>query len=302
MDVDVHVFRRQRKHDQPVAARRPVEPLDRRTDHRVADAAAVHERDQLEAALRPQILPPQPHGGRRGFESGSADLGFVAPHPRQQFLDAAAARTLEDALAVVDQRERDGGIGERVVLDQTRNAAELRRGRLEELAPRRQIIEKILDDHRRAGTQRHRRDAGHAVFIVQRSAFGQFGATAVDFEVTDGADAAQRFAAIPQRGNRLEVRLAADLAGGVFFHRQGQFFRDDAAAVVLHGDQHLAALPQFHVDGRRAGVEAVFDQFLDDGKRPLDHLAGGDLARKPVGQSMNSHHSHLSFLARETSR
>ena len=137
---------------------------------------------------------------------------------------------------------------------------------------------------------------------MQRGTFGQVGTAAVDLEMADGADAAQRFAAIPQRGNRLEVGLVADLAGGVFFHGQGQLFRDDAAAVVLDGDQHLAALFQFYVDGCRSGVETVLDQFLDDGKRPFDHLAGGDFARKPVGQSMNSHHSHLSFLARETSR
>ena len=34
----------------------------------------------------------------------------------------------------------------------------------------------------------------------------------------------------------------------------------------------------------RAGVERVLDQFLDDGSRPLDHLAGGDLVDEVVGR------------------
>jgi len=34
-------------------------------------------------------------------------------------------------------------------------------------------------------------------------------------------------------------------------------------------------------------VMAVLDQLLDDRRRPLDHLAGGDLRRQLIGQHVN---------------
>ena len=42
------------------------------------------------------------------------------------------------------------------------------------------------------------------------------------------------------------------------------------------------------VDPRRAGIDGVLQQFLDDARRPLNHFAGGDLvdhARRVVGES-----------------
>ena len=40
---------------------------------------------------------------------------------------------------------------------------------------------------------------------------------------------------------------------------------------------------------RRAGVERVLDQFLDDARRPLDHLAGGDAVDDAFGQLADGH-------------
>ena len=87
----------------------------------------------------------------------------------------------------------------------------------------------------------------------------------------------------------------------MFFHRQRQLFGGDTAAVVLDGDQNLAALHQFNLDISRPGVEAVLDQLLDDRKRTFNDFAGRDLARQFFRQTMDRHYSHLSFRARETS-
>ena len=40
---------------------------------------------------------------------------------------------------------------------------------------------------------------------------------------------------------------------------------------------------------RRAGVERVLDQLLDDARRPLDHLAGGDAVDGGFGQLADGH-------------
>ena len=50
-----------------------------------------------------------------------------------------------------------------------------------------------------------------------------------------------------------------------------------AAAVVHHADQPPAARFHFHPQVRRAGVQGVFEQFLDDAGGTFDNLARGDL-------------------------
>ena len=42
-------------------------------------------------------------------------------------------------------------------------------------------------------------------------------------------------------------------------------------------------------DAVRAGVEAVLDQLLDDGSRPLDDFAGGDLIDEVVVEDADRH-------------
>ena len=43
------------------------------------------------------------------------------------------------------------------------------------------------------------------------------------------------------------------------------------------------------VDARRAGVKRVLDQLLDGGRRPLDHLAGGDAIDEKGIETANGH-------------
>ena len=47
----------------------------------------------------------------------------------------------------------------------------------------------------------------------------------------------------------------------------------------------ISFLPPYSVvmvSARRLGVDGVLDQLLDDGRRPLDDFAGGDLIRQVV--------------------
>ena len=68
----------------------------------------------------------------------------------------------------------------------------------------------------------------------------------------------------------------------------------DAAAVVDDADQLAAALLDVDVDARAAGVEAVFQQLLDDAGGPLDDLAGGDLGDDGRRQLLDARHARLS--------
>src|SRR5580698_3059615 len=46
-----------------------------------------------------------------------------------------------------------------------------------------------------------------------------------------------------------------------------------AAAIVNHADQPLAARFRFDANGTRACIQSVFQQFLYDGRRTLDHFS-----------------------------
>ncbi len=49
-------------------------------------------------------------------------------------------------------------------------------------------------------------------------------------------------------------------------------------------------MAKLHFQTRRAGIQRVFNQLLDHRRRPLDHLASGDLVGNPVGQNTDSRH------------
>ena len=94
-------------------------------------------------------------------------------------------------------------------------------------------------------------------------------------QMRDRADRGQRLAAKAERAD-VEQIVVGELRGGVPLDGKREFVRRHAAAVVVDAQQRQAAGDGDHVDLRGAGVDGVLDQFLDDGRRPLDHLAGGD--------------------------
>jgi len=76
---------------------------------------------------------------------------------------------------------------------------------------------------------------------------------------------------------RLQVLDPVDLGGGVLADRGTG--RRLVHPVPVVGDRDGFGAPglDVDVDSGRPGVEAVLDQFLHDGRRALDHLAGRDL-------------------------
>ena len=97
-------------------------------------------------------------------------------------------------------------------------------------------------------------------------------------------DRRQRLAAEAERRDRLEVRHRRDLRRRVARDRERQVLALDAGAVVGDADALDAAAGEIDVDLRRARVERVLEQLLQRRRRPLDHLAGGDLVDQQVGQ------------------
>ena len=71
-----------------------------------------------------------------------------------------------------------------------------------------------------------------------------------------------------------------------------------AVPIVGHAHHGDAAALDDDFDGRRAGVEAIFDEFLDHARRPLDHLARRDLAGDDLGQQRDAAHGLVLTSAR----
>ena len=109
-------------------------------------------------------------------------------------------------------------------------------------------------------------------------------------QARDRSDGRQRLAAKAQRGDREQILHVAQFAGGVALEGQQRVVAQHAAAVVHDADQPAAA--GFHLDAQigRAGVERVFEQFLDDRSGPFHHLAGGDLVGDLVGENADAAH------------
>lgn len=60
------------------------------------------------------------------------------------------------------------------------------------------------------------------------------------------------------------------------FDRQFEIFAPHARTVVGDPDQRRAAVDGYDFDAGGAGIDGIFDQFLDDACRTLDYLSRGN--------------------------
>src|SRR5262245_34790752 len=85
-------------------------------------------------------------------------------------------------------------------------------------------------------------------------------------------------------------------------HRQPHVVGIHPLAVVFDPDLLLPAELDMNPDPSRASVDRVLDQFLDDRRRPLDHLASGDLIRQVGWKLGDFAHGYLSILRQDGGR
>ena len=73
------------------------------------------------------------------------------------------------------------------------------------------------------------------------------------------------------------------------FDRQGQLFGCHALAVIGDRQQCPPTIAQIDVHPRSASIQRIFHQFLERGRRPFDHLTGGNLIDQVLGQDAQGH-------------
>src|SRR6185312_6785972 len=108
-------------------------------------------------------------------------------------------------------------------------------------------------------------------------ATGLVGRPRLQADLGDTADGRQRLAAKTQRVDAEEVVQVLQFAGGVAGEGQRQVLGSNTTTIIHNLDEVAAAAGHFHIDAHAAGVDGVFQQFLDDAGGPLDDFAGGYL-------------------------
>src|SRR5690606_23482139 len=110
-----------------------------------------------------------------------------------------------------------------------------------------------------------------------------------------GSDARKRLAPESQRFDMEQVGIILN-----FTRRMAQkcpFTIDFAHAVAVIGDCDLfqSGFLQRHFNVRAVSVDAVFNEFFDDGSGTFDDFASGYFIRQRFGKLMNFHRSSIPF-------
>ena len=167
----------------------------------------------------------------------------------------------------------------------------------QELFPRGRVEKQVAHFHRGAGGVLARFQPN--LHLLAFGADGPAGAAFVrgrpgrQFQARNRADARQRLAAETQAGDGGQVFRPGNLAGGVAAQREREIVLVDAATVVAHPQQLLAALLDIDINARGAGVETVLKQFLEHRSGAFHHLARGYLVGQARTQSIDA--VHLDF-------
>ena len=288
MDVDVERVRRHPDEQMHLGTalldrRLAVRIDDRVRDRPILDDAPVDE-DVLRTTRRSLLGERRDEAGERHAARVLAQLHQVAAlavHLIQPVALRQCRRALQHLAARARQCEADLGIRQRELGDNPGDLRGLGGIGLQELAPRREVVEDVVDFDdgalRRADLD-DRRDRA-AVDANLGAALLPFRARA-QHEVRHRRDRRQRLAAEPERQNGGQILHPPDLARGVALDREAGILRLHAIAIVLHADLFLAA--QLDVDGQasRPRVDGVLDELLDDRSRAFDDLSSGDLVRE----------------------
>ena len=196
----------------------------------------------------------------------------------------------EDGLAVVAQMKGHVEARQRQTLDHFLQVIEFGFFGLEEFAPGRGVEEQVANFHRSADRMRRRLHPRRHVTAFGFDLPGLIGVTSTrgQCQACYGADRGQRLPPETEAHHLLKVFEVADLAGRVTGQGQRQVIGGNTAAVIAHAQQLDAALLDIDVDSLGAGVEAVFQQFLDHRCRALDHLTSGDLVRQSWAEQLDA--------------
>jgi hypothetical protein len=200
-------------------------------------------------------------------------------------------RTLDDAPPAARQGESDVRVGQGELRRHPRDLRRLGGVGFQELPPRRQVVEEVVDlDYGSFGRGNFGGRGDEPAVDMDLGSGVPASRAAAQHEMRHGGNRGQRFATKPERQNRRQVFRAPDLARRVPLDCERGVVRLHSLAVVLYANALLSTELDVNHDPVRAGVDRVFNQLLDDRRRTLDDLAGGNLVGEVRGEAGDSAH------------
>jgi hypothetical protein len=114
-----------------------------------------------------------------------------------------------------------------------------------------------------------------------------------DADLGHGADGRQRFPAESQGLDVAKVFFRGDFACGVALDGQAHFLWGHAATVIGNEDSIYSTVLDLHTDFCGSGVEAIFQKLLQDGGRPIHHLACSNFSYNLFGEPPDPHPGNI---------
>ena len=264
-------------------------------DHLVFDVSSV---DKI------GLKVPVPSGDQRRSQiSGDVDPLFLMVYLQKvgrdlppvdmvdHILQVSVAGGVEPGLAVIDKLERDLRVGQSQPGHKVADMACLCHWRLQEFTPGRGVVEKLA--HQEGGAV-----SGpgilHALFLSSRDPVDSAECLRLclgdQFHLGHCRNAGKSFSPEPQGSDVGKVLRCTDLAGGMAQKSRRHLGFLNSATVVGNTDVRDPAFFDLCRHRRGACVDGILHQFLHNGGRALDHLAGGDLVYGYLIQYLNLVH------------
>jgi hypothetical protein len=256
----------------------------------VRNAPAVDVQVQVFAVPAGQLRPAGHDEGPRpgGLALAHVQVLQLQAHGRGHPLPRLLGRQEQAQLAVDEQAEVYGGMREGFFQEGLPAAQALRSDAFHETLARRQVEEQLGHVHAVPGPGHRLQGQATPALDDQASApRRRSGLRAGQGEPGAGRDAGQGLAAEAQGGHAAKVILVLDLGSGVPLGGQLQVLAAHALPVVHHPDALQAPALQVQLHAAGSGVQGVVQQLPYNGKRPVDHLAGRDLAGNLLPEDLN---------------
>ena len=292
MHVHIHIFRgkiEEQRQDRMAIPRKHVGigPANSTSEQAILYRSPVDE--EVLMVRDPPVVgrqarnPCQPHGATIQIDSDPIVLEFARDDLRHAVRQTFPALEAEDPAIAMIEGNRHIGPSHGKPLHHIEAGGIFAARRTQELAARGDLAEQVFDPDTRSRRQ-CRRTFGNELAMIYNPFPPVIRAVRAAFEgkARHARNARQGFAAEAQRRNHLDGFIR-QFRRRMTFERQRHFLWRHAAAIVGHLEARQPSLYKLDRNPRCARIDGVFDQFLERGRWPFDHFAGGNSVDQGIG-------------------
>ena len=162
----------------------------------------------------------------------------------------------------------------------------------QKLASRRKIVEEVAHlDLRSDGAPISRTDSILPPQTTTSVPAFEAGFASRQPEPRNAGDARKASPRNPIERTSRKIRAGADLARRMTLQTEQSILPVHAAAIIAHRDKTATSADILDPNPGSSGVEAVLNKFLDQRRRPLDHLPRRNLAGNDIWKKTNFSHA-----------